>query len=212
MSRPLPQPPLLLITDRAQAQAGLVDVVRQACAAGCRWVSLREKDLPEAEQLELFAQLRAVTHPFDVTLTLHGAPELALAARADGVHLPDGDDARAARVLLGPSALVGLSVHSVESAAAVPVDVLDYITASPVFLTSSKPGHGPALGQDGLKRFVLASPVPVIALGGIAQDTVSLCAETGVAGVAVMGDIMRASLPGAQVLALLSRLDAPAST
>lgn len=211
LARPLPQPPLLLITDRTQAQADLAQadlaqVVAQACAAGCRWVSLREKDLPAPAQLELFARLRAVTHRFDVTLTLHGSPELALAAGADGVHLSAGSDARAARAVLGPSALVGLSVHGIEEAAAVPVDALDYITASPVFLTASKPGHGPALGPGGLARFVAASPVPVIALGGITQDQIAGCIETGAAGVAVMGHVMRAPSPGAQMAALLSGL------
>lgn len=204
MIRPLPRPPLLLITDRVQAKSGLVDVVGQACAAGCRWVSLREKDLSAVEQQELFAQLRAATRPFDVTLTLHGEPGLALAAGADGVHLPDGHDACAARALLGAFALVGLSVHRVADAAAVPAGAVDYITASPVFLTASKPGHGPALGRAGLERFVVASPVPVIALGGITQDTVTVCAEAGAAGVAIMGDVMRASMPQAQVTGLLS--------
>lgn len=206
MAHTLPRPPLLLITDRAQAKAGLVPVVQQACAAGCRWVSLREKDLPEAEQLELFARLRAVTASFHVTLTLHGAPELAKAAGADGVHLPDGHDASAARALLGPSALIGLSVHGPESAAAVLVEAVDYITASPVFPTASKPGHGPALEQKGLKLFVQASPVPVIALGGISPQTVRLCVEAGVAGVAIMGDIMRAPTPGAQMMEFLAQL------
>ncbi len=203
MGRPLPRPPLLLITDRAQAKLGLDEVVGQACAAGCRWVSLREKDLPAVAQLELFARLRALTCSFDVILTLHGEPELALAAGADGVHLPDGSDGRAARALLGASALVGLSVHGVADAAAVSAGDVDYITASPVFLSASKPGHGPAIGQAGLERFVAASPVPVIALGGISRETTAVCLEAGAAGVAIMGDVMRAAVPHRQVSSLL---------
>lgn len=76
----LPAPPLLLITDRSQVRGGsrgdLADVVAQACAGGCRWISLREKDLSPAAQVALFARLRTATRPFGARLTLHGAPEL----------------------------------------------------------------------------------------------------------------------------------------
>lgn len=160
-------------------------------------MSLREKDLPEAEQLIVFSRLREVTRGFGTRLTLHGAPALALAAGADGVHLPDGGDPAAARDLLGPGALVGLSVHRLKDAAAVDPAWVDYITASPVFLTASKPGYGPALGTAGLAAFVSASPVPVIALGGIETETAPLCLDAGAVGIAVMGGVMRAPDPAA---------------
>lgn len=193
----LPAPPLLLITDRAQAGGDLARVARAACAGGCRWLSLREKDLPPHAQIALVAALREATRPFGPRLLLHGAARLARAAGADGVHLPDGADAREARGILGPGALVGLSVHTPAGAAATDPAAVDYITASPVFLTASKPGHGPALGIAGLAAFVAASPVPVIALGGIAPSNAASCRAAGAAGLAVMGGIMRADDPGA---------------
>lgn len=199
----LPDPPLLLITDRRQARGDLAGVVAAACAGSCRWVSLREKDLSEAEQLALFARLRDATRPFGAVLTLHGPAALAKAAGADGVHLSAGSDPRIARALLGPQALIGLSTHA-PGEGREGADVLDYLTASPVFLTASKPGYGPALGLGGLAACVVASPVPVIALGGIDAETAAACRRTGAAGIAVMGAVMRAGEPGAEIDRLLT--------
>ena len=199
-----PEPPLLLITDRALARGDLVRVAAAACAGGCRWISLREKDLPAGEQVDLFARLRQATRAFRPRLTLHGPAALARAAGADGVHLSGGGHAGAARALLGPDALVGLSVHTLAEAEAADGASLDYITASPVFLTSSKPGYGPALGGTGLAAFAAASPVPVIALGGIAPANARSCRAAGAAGLAVMGSVMRADDPAAEFSALLA--------
>jgi len=202
----LPAPPLLLITDRTQARGDLAQVVAAACAGGCRWISLREKDLPEAEQLALFAGLRAATRPFGARLTLHGSPELADAAGADGVHLADGGDPRAARALLGESALIGLSLHRPQAAA--DAGALDYVTASPVFLTASKPGYGPALGAHGLATFAATMKVPVVALGGIDAGNAAQCRRAGASGLAIMGGLMRAGDPAAEAAALIAAFSA----
>lgn len=191
----LPVPPILLITDRSQARGRLEDVVAAACAGGCRWVSLREKDLAEGEQVALFARLRSATAAFDVRLTLHGTPELARMAGADGVHLRDGEDPARARAVLGAEALIGLSLHRVDDVARLDPAPLDYVTASPVFLSASKPGYGPALGEAGLAAFVQISPVPVLALGGVEARNAVACRSAGAAGLAVMGGIMRADDP-----------------
>lgn len=209
MARSLPCPPLLLITDRTQVRGDLAAVVEAACAGGCRWVSMREKDLPEAGLAALFSRLRAVTAPYGAVLTLHGPAAQAQAVGADGVHLPAGSDAGAARALLGPGALIGLSVHGADEARTVQAGSVDYITASPVFLTRSKPGYGPALGPEGLQRFVLASPVPVLALGGVSIGTLAGCMEAGAQGVAVMGEMMRADQPRDMMAQLLSQLPPP---
>ncbi|MDI4665475.1 thiamine phosphate synthase [Xanthobacter autotrophicus] len=200
----LPEPSLLLITDRTLARGDLAQVAVEACAGGCRWISLREKDLPAAEQIALFAHLREATRAFRPRLTLHGPTELAHAAGADGVHLPGGGHAGEARALLGPDALVGLSIHTLAEAQAADRASLDYITASPVFLTASKPGYGPALGTAGLAAFAAVSPVPVIALAGIAPANAAACRDVGAAGLAVMGSVMRAEDPAAEFAALLA--------
>jgi thiamine-phosphate pyrophosphorylase len=202
----LPDPPLLLVTDRRQARLPLKDVVERACAAGCRWVSLREKDLPADAQVALARILMPIAQRFGARLTLHGDAALARAAGLDGVHLSAHGDGAAARVTLGPHALVGISIHSFAEAMTIDAAVIDYAVAGPAYLTASKPGYGPALGPDGLATICRATSVPVVAIGGIEADNVSAIIAAGAAGVAVMGSVMRSAEPCKAIDALLAAL------
>lgn len=202
----LPAPPLLLVTDRRHARGDLGDVAELAFLAGCRWLSLREKDLPPSGQIELLHKVMDLAERHGARITLHGEAALAREARAQGVHLPAGSHAAAARRLLGANALVGLSIHSVEEARIADPKILDYVIAGPVFETDSKPGYGPAIGPDGLAQIVKASAVPVIAIGGIHPENVAACRAAGAAGVAVMGGVMRAKNPAGAVMQLLGAL------
>ncbi|MGU3496687.1 thiamine phosphate synthase [Xanthobacteraceae bacterium A53D] len=199
----IPTPPLLIITDRTQARRDLAGILDAAFAAGLRWASVREKDLSEAEQVALVQRLLPVARAHGARLTLHGTAHLAQAAGADGVHLPAGADATAARALLGPQALVGLSVHSEAEAAAAPPEA-SYVLAGPAFETRSKPGYGPALGPEGLARLAAATRRPLLALGGIDQETLGLCQASGIKGAAIMGGIMRAEDPAAEARVLIA--------
>ena len=107
----LPAPPVLLITDRRQARRPLTDVVAAALDGGCRWVSVREKDLPAPEQVALAREIVRLAEPFAACVLLHGEPRLAQRAGCAGVHLPAGGDVGAARALLHPSAWVSISAH-----------------------------------------------------------------------------------------------------
>src|SRR5262249_41420201 len=127
----LPDPPLLLITDRTQAQRPLADIVEAALAAGCRWVSVRERDLPPADQTKLAKSLRPIAQRFRACLTVHADPRIAEACDADGVHLPANGDPREARALLGPDKLVGSSIHTTGEARAVDPAMVDYVIAGP---------------------------------------------------------------------------------
>ena len=187
----LPTPALLAITDRRQAVLSLPDLAEGLFAAGLRWLSLREKDLPANAQVALARELMTRARPWGATVTLHGDPSLALAAGAAGVHLSDGGDPAAARRLLGDSALIGVSAHSEEGLSAAEKGGADYATLSPVYPSYSKPGYGPLIGPDGLRRLAAASPVPVVALGGVDPDNAGDCMDSGAAGVAVMGTLMR---------------------
>lgn len=200
----LPDPPVLLITDRGQARAPLAEIVAAACAGGVRWISLREKDLGAAEQIDLLVALKRAAAPFGGRVLLHGSAELAKAAGADGVHLPGDGDAAAARALLGPEALIGQSVHGPDEAARAVPGMVDYVVAGPAFLTKSKPGYGPALEAAGLARLAGLCPVPLLALGGIEPSNVAMCRSAGVAGIAVMGGVMRAARPDAEARRLLA--------
>jgi thiamine-phosphate pyrophosphorylase len=202
----LPDPPLLLVTDRRQARLPLKEVVERACAGGCRWVSLREKDLPADAQVALARSLAPIARRYGARLTLHGDAALARAAGLDGVHLSAHGDGAAARVTLGPHALVGISIHSFAEAMTIDAAVIDYAVAGPAYLTASKPGYGPALGPDGLATICRATSVPVVAIGGIEADNVSAIIAAGAAGVAVMGSVMRSAEPCKAIDALLAAL------
>ena len=202
----IPDPPLFLVTDRRQARRPLVEIVSVAVAAGCRWVSVREKDLPEDEQALLARRLLPAVHAAGARLLVHGDAALAKLAGADGVHLSAGTDAAAARARLGRDKLIGISIHSVGEAAAIVPAYVDYALAGPAFETASKPGYGPEIGHKGLAEIAHAAPVPVLAIGGVNALRVPELVAAGAAGVAVMGGVMRAADPGTEVRGLIAAL------
>jgi thiamine-phosphate pyrophosphorylase len=205
----LPSPPLLLVTDRSQARLPLMDIVSEACAAGCRWISLREKDLSEDEQIAIFGGLRRAVQKWQVRATIHGSARAVKAAGADGVHLMAGRDPVAARAQLGSGALIGLSIHHQREIEKLPRDVLDYVIAGPTYETESKPGYGPALGAAGIAAMAAMAAsdnIPVIAIGGITPGRVSDVIAAGATGIAVMGAVMRSAAPGREIARLLDAL------
>ena len=198
----LPDPPVLVISDRSQVQHPLTEVAASSFAGGCRWFSLREKDLPAGERRALLAALVEIGHRFGALVTAHEDTDAVLAVGADGVHLPGGSDPHAARVLL-PGRLIGASAHSAAEAAALLQAGADYVTVSPIFPTASKPGYGPAIGLDGLARTVAAAPGPVVALGGVTPENAAHCRAAGARGLAVMGEVMRSGNPEVTVARLI---------
>ncbi|MFI7604030.1 thiamine phosphate synthase [Micromonospora sp. NPDC049366] len=176
---------IVVLTDRRQTTRPLAEVVAAAVAGGVRWVVLREKDLPRAERAALAADLRPILAETGGTLIVAGPDPL----DGDAVHLPAAGPYPPP--LLG---LVGRSCHDPTELARLSTE--DYVTLSPVYPSRTKPGYGPPLTPDGLAALIEASPVPVLALGGIeTPDRVRRCVEAGAAGVAVLGAIMRAEDP-----------------
>ena len=118
---------------------------------------------------------------------------------AGGVHLPQrlavGEMVRQARARLGDTALVGVSCHSLAEAEAAERLGADYITLSPVFLTDSKPGYGPALGIGPLQAMIAKLRIPALGLAGISTGNAGEVRGAGASGIAVMGEIMRATDP-----------------
>jgi thiamine-phosphate pyrophosphorylase len=202
----LPSPLLLVISDRGQARRPLIEIAEAAFRGGCRWFSLREKDLPAAERCDLLRALVLLGHRFGATITAHDDIASVVTAGADGVHLPGGGDPAATRRQL-PTGLIGVSAHAPEEAAAQLEAGADYVTLSPIFLSASKPGYGPAVGLDALAAAARLSPGPVIALGGIGPDNAAACLAAGARGIAVMGGIMRAADPEEAVRHLLAALE-----
>jgi len=168
---------LVVLTDRRLAAAGsVVEVVRAAVRGGASWVILRERDLPYESRLRLATQLRDVVPAG--RLIVAGPDPLG----GDAVHLAERDP-----LPTGEVRLVGRSRHGRLSDE-------DYATLSPIWLTETKPGYGPALGPDAAAR--LAGDVPWLALGGIdSAARAAECAAVGAAGVAVLGAVMRSGDP-----------------
>jgi thiamine-phosphate pyrophosphorylase len=204
---PLPQPPLLLVTDRRQARRPLSDVVAAALGAGCRWISLREKDLPADEQILLARALMKVAHAAGAKVSLHGSALLARDAGVDGAHLPSGSDPGSGRAIIGSGKLLGISVHSVGEAEAIDPALVDYALAGPAFETRSKPGYGPQIGRQGLEEMTRIARVPILAIGGVNAARLGELIAAGVSGAAVMGGVMRAADPGQAISALVATLN-----
>ncbi|RLP97738.1 thiamine phosphate synthase [Micromonospora sp. CV4] len=185
---------VVLLTDRLVARGGLDRVVAGAVAGGVRWVVLREKDLPRAERAALAADLRAILADVGGTLMVAGPDPL----DGDAVHLP------AAGPYPPPThRLVGRSCHNQSELHRLTTE--HYATVSPVWPTKTKPGYGPPLGPDGLRKLVEASPVPLLALGGVeTPEHVTACIQAGAAGIAVLGALMRAQDPAETAATLTS--------
>jgi thiamine-phosphate pyrophosphorylase len=200
----LPLPPVLVITDRHQARLPLEETAAALFAGGCRWLSLREKDLPAGERRALLLRLVALGQSNGATVTIHDDLDSA-AACGTGIHLPAHASIAEARRRLGAGALIGYSAHRGAAIAETAKAGADYVTLSPIFLTASKPGYGPALGLEALRG---PTPLPVLALGGVDAANAADCLAAGAAGVAVMGEAMRATSPRDFMADLLTRLAA----
>lgn len=206
---PLPDPPLMVVTDRRRARLPLEDIAAAAFDAGARWISVREKDLPLAEQRDLVRRL-ARKAPGDAIVGLHGTPTPDAEAIANGIaawHLPRYGDIADARRLAPDSRLLGKSCHSLAAVRAAAAAGADYVTLSPVFATGSKPGYGPALGVEALEAAAAQlrpAGCRLLALGGVTAETIGACRAAGADGAAVMGAVMAARDPGAAVGALIA--------
>jgi thiamine-phosphate pyrophosphorylase len=199
----LPDPPLLVITDRHQARRPIEDMARAIFAGGCRWLSLREKDLDGTTRLILLRRLVAIGQRYGASVTVHADVDAALAAGAAGVHLPSDVSPVGARGRLGKAALIGCSVHNEAALTRAAERGADYATLSPIYPSASKPGYGPPLGLDRLARAAAATTLPVIALGGIDETNAARCLDAGAAGLAVMGEVMRAADPAGMLTRLI---------
>jgi thiamine-phosphate pyrophosphorylase len=194
--------PLLLITDRTQARKPLIQIVEAAVVGGCRWVSLREKDLESEQRLALLKELLPCIRAYGGKLLVHADVDTAaqVAPHMDGVHLPARSDVQKARMRLGEKALIGLSGHTLDDVAL--STGADYVTLGPFGKTLSKPGYEPQFGPEVLEK-AAAMGRPVLALGGVDETNLGALKKAGAAGFAVMGSVMRSDDPRALVKRLL---------
>ena len=137
-------------------------------------------------------------------MTVHADPEAA--AEADGLHLAAGGDPAAARLQLGPTALIGVSCHAGDEVDAALAAGADYVTLGPLAPTASKPGYAPTLSLPEAGAIARRHPGRVIALGGVGPELLPGLVAAGFAGAAVMGGVMRAAAPGAVIREYLAAL------
>jgi thiamine-phosphate pyrophosphorylase len=201
---------LYLVTDRGATGGRPLARVLAACLdAGLRAVQLREKDLAAGDLLGLATGLRELTARHGARLLINDRADVALAAGADGVHLPAGGlPLRVARRLLGPDRLVGLSTHSALEVEAAGEGGADFVVFGPVYDTPAKRPFGPPRGVAALAAACRASRVPVLAIGGVTAARVAEVREAGAAGVAVIRALLAAADPAAATREMLAACEA----
>lgn len=206
-SGPMPGFRLYVVTDRrvcggAEGMAERLRQVAEGLPTGTLAVEVREKDLEARAQLALVRRVREALAPWAVPVLVNDRWDVAFAAGAEGVHLPESglDPVTVRRAWSG--ARIGVSTHSAEALAG--LRGADFATFGPVFATPSKLAYGPPQGIDRLRAAVAASPVPVFAIGGIAADTVRDLRHTGIAGIAAIRSVLSAPDPAAAARTLLA--------
>ena len=202
---------LIVITDRLlAAPRELMEVVSSALRAGAPAIQLRDKTATARELLEQAQTLRRLTRDHNALLFINDRLDVALAAGADGVHLgPEDIPLAAARSAVPSDFLIGVSTDAAAHAAIAEQQGADYIGCGAVFGTTSKDVGGEAIGLEQLARVVAAVGIPVVGIGGIDTSNVRGVADTGAAGAAVIGAVMKATDVGRVVRSLLSPFPSP---
>ena len=186
-----------LVTDQALCLGRpLEDVVHAAVSGGATMVQLREKNLPTRPFVEIARTLADMLRPLGVPLLINDRLDVALACGAPGLHVGQDDlDPVAARALLGPEAILGLSVSNLEETLAARDQPVDYLGAGPVYPTATKADAKAVIGPEGLARIVAATRLPVVAIGGCRASNAREAVRAGARGVAVVSAICSAKDP-----------------
>lgn len=221
----LPHPEVLglyLVTDEAACgDRTLADVVRAAVRGGVTCVQLREKKLTTREFVARACLLKEVLSEAlrPVPLLINDRLDVALASRAEGVHVGQSDMPPDIVRQLMPDAIIGLSVESIADvealrargqasgdAGAGSAGLIDYLGISPVFATPTKTDTAPALGLAGLATIRALTPLPLVAIGGISAGNAAEVLATGADGIAVVSAICSAPDPSAAAAQLAAIL------
>ncbi|MEI8144302.1 MAG: thiamine phosphate synthase [Alphaproteobacteria bacterium] len=202
---------LYVIVDPSQAAGrSLAELARLAARGGATLIQLRDKESSTRQLVESARAIHAALAGTGVPLLINDRIDVALAASVEGVHIGQDDMSVAdARRLLGPGAIIGLTIKSKAEAEAAPVELLDYVCVGGVFATTSKETRQAPIGVDGFAAIAQvfrarAPKLPVGAIAGITVETAPSLSAAGAAGVAVISAVTRAADP-AQAAADLKR-------
>ncbi len=190
------------ITDEQRTDPSPLKQAETAIRAGAGIIQYRRKNACLADFPEVSA-IRDLCRTCGVLFVINDDILLAKAVAADGVHVGQEDASPAqARAVLGPRAVVGVSISTRAELDGTDLSSCDYIGVGPIFETSTKADAKPVIGLPGLTAVIERSPVPVVAIGGIDEIRAGACFDQGAAGVAVISRITRAADPAAAAFAV----------
>lgn len=197
---------LYLVTNRiSSGKRSVVEVALEAVKGGATIVQLREKQLATRPFVEEARRLKEILAPHDVPLIINDRLDVALAAGADGVHIGQEDmPYQLARQLMGPDAIIGLSVETMDEVVQAEAYDVDYLGVSPIFETQTKVDTKGSWGLDGLAAVRATSRHPLVAIGGLKATNIRQVIEAGADAVAVVSAICAASDPQQAARALVA--------
>jgi thiamine-phosphate pyrophosphorylase len=193
---------------------GLAELARLCASGGATLIQLRDKMSETRAMVEAARAIKQALKPFNVPFVVNDRIDVALAADADGVHLgPDDMAIEDARRLLGPNALIGLSVKSPAEADAAPLELINYVGSGGVYVTLSKQQKNPPIGPQGLARIIealhrRAPHMPVCGIAGIDAGNAAAVIGAGADGIAVISALSLAPDPAAEARTLRGIVDA----
>ena len=199
---------LYLVTNRYQdSLQSFLEKIETACRSGVTIVQLREKNLTTNQYYQLAKQVKEITDAYQIPLIIDDRLDVCLAVDAAGLHIGDDElPVPVARQVLGPDKILGVTAKTVKRALEAEEGGADYLGTGAIFPTTTKE-NAPITLISTLKTICQRVAIPVVAIGGLTSENIDQLAATGIAGVAVVRDLMQAEDIEAKTQAFLTKLD-----
>ena len=199
---------LYLVTNRYQdSLESFLEKVETACRSGVTIVQLREKNLTTNQYYQLAKQVKEIADAYQVPLIIDDRLDVCLAVDAAGLHIGDDElPVPVARQVLGPDKILGVTAKTVKRALEAEEGGADYLGTGAIFPTTTKE-NAPITLISTLKTICQRVTIPVVAIGGLTSENIDQLAATGIAGVAVVRDLMQAEDIEAKTQAFLTKLN-----
>ena len=199
---------LYLVTNRYQdSLESFLEKVETACRSGVTIVQLREKNLTTNQYYQLAKQVKEITDSYQVPLIIDDRLDVCLAVDAAGLHIGDDElPVSVARQVLGPEKILGVTAKTVKRALEAEEGGADYLGTGAIFPTTTKE-NAPITLISTLKTICQRVAIPVVAIGGLTSENIDQLMGTGIAGVAVVRDLMQAEDIEAKAQSFLTKLD-----
>jgi len=200
--------PLYTIADTlGRPELSFVEITEKLCVGGAKILQLRAKDIPSCDFLTLAQEVRKICRRSGCLLIVNDRADIALAVDADGVHVGQEDlPLKAARKVLGPNKIIGVSTHDLQQARAAEHDGADYVGFGPMYGTTTKATGYTARGLDQLREIRAMVRLPIVAIGGITTERALATLTAGADAVAMISDLVLAKNIIAKVRATLTHL------